>query len=71
MPASMPAWMDHLLPCSLVTEQKDPVGIKVNKLISVKNVLPFEYYSLPFCRPQEIVKVNGGRRIHFFRSKPA
>lgn len=30
------------------------VQLKVNKLISVKTQLPYEYYTLPFCRPTEI-----------------
>jgi len=35
--------------------QAEAVGIKVNKLSSVKTQLPYEYYSLPFCKPAEIV----------------
>jgi hypothetical protein len=31
------------------------VGIKVNKLSSTKTQLPYEYYSLPFCKPTTIV----------------
>jgi hypothetical protein len=38
-----------------VGRQGEAVGIKVNKLSSVKTQLPYEYYSLPFCRPAEIV----------------
>ena len=34
--------------------QKDLVGLKVNKISSVKNQLPYEYYSLPYCRPEKI-----------------
>ncbi len=34
--------------------QKDLMGLKVNKLSSVKNQLPYEYYSLPYCRPEKI-----------------
>jgi transmembrane 9 superfamily protein 2/4 len=34
--------------------QKDLIGLKVNKLSSVRNVLPYEYYSLPYCRPEKI-----------------
>jgi transmembrane 9 superfamily protein 2/4 len=29
--------------------------LKVNKLSSTKTQLPYEYYSLPYCRPQKIV----------------
>lgn len=35
--------------------QKDPITLKVNKLSSVKTQLPYEYYSLPYCRPERIV----------------
>lgn len=34
--------------------QGDPITLKVNKLMSVKN-LPYEYYSLPYCRPDKII----------------
>ncbi len=30
--------------------------LKVNKLSSIKNQLPYEYYSLPYCRPEKIVQ---------------
>lgn len=40
-------------PCPL--EQKDVIFLKVNKLSSVKTQLPYEYYSLPYCRPEKIV----------------
>lgn len=35
-------------------EKKENVTVKVNKLSSTKNLLPYEYYSLPFCRPETI-----------------
>ena len=35
--------------------QGDPIPLKVNKLASVKTQLPFDFYSLPFCRPDKIV----------------
>jgi hypothetical protein len=35
--------------------QGDAVGVKVQKLSSTKTQLPYEYYSLPFCKPAEIV----------------
>uniref|UniRef100_A0A7S4BFB6 Transmembrane 9 superfamily member n=1 Tax=Chrysotila carterae TaxID=13221 RepID=A0A7S4BFB6_CHRCT len=31
------------------------VDLKVNKLTSTKTQLPYEWYSLPFCRPAEVV----------------
>ena len=34
--------------------QGDPITLKVNKLMSVKN-LPYQYYSLPYCRPDKII----------------
>ena len=33
----------------------EQVDLKVNKLSSVLTHLPYEWYSLPFCRPDEIV----------------
>lgn len=30
-------------------------GIQVNKLESVKTQLPYDFYSLPFCAPTEII----------------
>lgn len=43
-----------MLSCSAVPcLQGDPIELKVNKLMSVKN-LPYEYYSLPYCRPDKI-----------------
>ncbi|MGH0143157.1 UNVERIFIED_CONTAM: hypothetical protein FKN15_034541 [Acipenser sinensis] len=35
--------------------QNDPVEIKAVKLTSSRTQLPYEYYSLPFCRPDQIV----------------
>ena len=32
----------------------DKVEIKVHKLSSPKTQLPYDYYSLPFCKPEEI-----------------
>lgn len=29
--------------------------LKVNKLSSTKTQLPYEYYSIPYCRPEKIV----------------
>ncbi|GAB4822112.1 hypothetical protein N2152v2_009158 [Parachlorella kessleri] len=37
-----------------VAPQGEKFSLKVNKLMSVKN-LPYEYYSLPYCRPEKIV----------------
>jgi transmembrane 9 superfamily protein 2/4 len=44
----------------------DRVEVKVNKLTSTKNVLPFNYYDLAFCKPAEIeYKVeNLGEVLH-------
>lgn len=33
----------------------DRVFVKVNKLTSTKTQLPYEYYSVPYCRPEKIV----------------
>ena len=35
--------------------QEDREVIKVNKLTSIKTQLPYEYYSIPYCKP-EVVK---------------
>jgi transmembrane 9 superfamily member 2/4 len=36
--------------------QNQPIlGLKVNKLSSQKAQLPYEYYSLPYCKPDKIV----------------
>ncbi|CAJ0943548.1 unnamed protein product [Ranitomeya imitator] len=34
--------------------QNDPVDIKAVKLTSSRTQLPYEYYSLPFCRPSQV-----------------
>merc|ERR1719197_2463915 len=56
------------LPGVAVREYSDGerVEIKVNKLSSTKTQLPYDYYSLPFCKPAEIVnKVeNLGEVLH-------
>lgn len=38
-------------------KQGEPVELKLNKLASTKTQLPYEWYSLPFCRPAEIIHV--------------
>ena len=35
--------------------QGDKVVLKVNKLTSIKTQLPYEYYSMPYCRPEKIM----------------
>ncbi|XP_021809007.1 transmembrane 9 superfamily member 11 [Prunus avium] len=34
----------------------DTLGVKVNSLTSIDTEIPFSYYSLPFCQPQDGVK---------------
>jgi transmembrane 9 superfamily protein 2/4 len=36
-------------------EKGHKVDLKVNKLTSTKTQLPYEWYSLPFCKPEEVV----------------
>jgi transmembrane 9 superfamily member 2/4 len=36
--------------------QGEPIFTKVNSLTSIETELPFSYYSLPFCQPQEGIK---------------
>eukprot|EP01028_Stygiella_incarcerata_P004183 TRINITY_DN1888_c0_g1_i1.p1 TRINITY_DN1888_c0_g1~~TRINITY_DN1888_c0_g1_i1.p1 ORF type:complete len:645 (-),score=130.72 TRINITY_DN1888_c0_g1_i1:1528-3462(-) len=45
------------LPGAVPNEFKDSekVELKVGKLFSSKTQLPFEYYSLPFCKPSKII----------------
>lgn len=62
--------------------QGDKLYLKVNKLSSTKTQLPYEYYSIPYCRPEKIVssaenlgEVLRGDRIEnspyeVFRSTP-
>ncbi|CAL8469256.1 g8797 [Coccomyxa elongata] len=33
----------------------DKVVLKVNKLTSIRTQLPYEYYSMPYCRPEKIL----------------
>jgi transmembrane 9 superfamily protein 2/4 len=41
---------------SEVYVQNEPIkGLKVNKLSSSKTQLPYEFYSLPYCRPEKII----------------
>ncbi|XP_024361684.1 transmembrane 9 superfamily member 7 [Physcomitrium patens] len=35
-------------------EENDPVTVKVNKLTSTKTQLPYNYYSLDYCKPPKI-----------------
>jgi len=44
----------------------EKVEIKVNKLSSTKTQLPYDYYSLPFCKPPEISNAveNLGEVLH-------
>jgi transmembrane 9 superfamily protein 2/4 len=48
------ALMLHLYAACLL-QPTDPIAIKVNKLSSIKTQLPYDYYSLPYCRPERIV----------------
>ena len=34
-------------------EKGKAIGIKVNSLTSVQNIMPYEWYSVPFCAPEE------------------
>lgn len=47
------AWTPSVI--HFVPPQNDVIFFKVNKLSSVKTQLPYEYYSLPYCRPEKIV----------------
>ena len=43
------------MPDSFSVLQGDKLNLKVNKLESIKTQLPYEYYSIPYCRPEKIV----------------
>ena len=43
----------YLQLCALA--QGDKLTLKVNKLSSTKTQLPYDYYSIPYCRPESIV----------------
>lgn len=36
--------------------ENDPIDINVVKLSSSRNPMPYEYYLLPFCRPEKIIR---------------
>ena len=57
VPLSLSPSRPHSLapPPTKTLQQGDPIPLKVNKLASVKTQLPFDFYSLPFCRPEKIV----------------
>lgn len=41
-------------------QKGDAIGIKVVKLDSIKTQLPYDYYSLPFCKPPVIEETAEG-----------
>ncbi|XP_042456001.1 uncharacterized protein LOC122040660 isoform X2 [Zingiber officinale] len=41
-----------------VLERSCRLPVKVNSLTSIETELPFSYYNLPFCRPQDGIKDN-------------
>lgn len=45
-------WFPH---CVDVFVQGDQLLVKVNKITSIKTQLPYEYYSLEFCKPDTII----------------
>merc|ERR1740138_1154283 len=46
--------------------QDEKVDIKVNKLTSTKTQLPYDFYSLPFCKPESVTNAveNLGEVLH-------
>lgn len=40
---------------TVLAVQGDKLTLKVNKLSSTKTQLPYDYYSIPYCRPEAIV----------------
>ena len=55
LPRLFPSPPSFATPTTTIHQQGDPIPVKVNKLASVKTQLPFDFYSLPFCRPDKIV----------------
>uniref|UniRef100_A0AAY5EK71 Transmembrane 9 superfamily member n=1 Tax=Electrophorus electricus TaxID=8005 RepID=A0AAY5EK71_ELEEL len=53
MPLVKPFYVPGVAPMDF--HQNDPVEIKAVKLTSSRTQLPYEYYSLPFCQPTNIV----------------
>ena len=48
--------LPQLFNCSFnLVLQAAEVTVKVNKLSSIKTQLPYDYYSLDYCKPAEIV----------------
>lgn len=41
-------------------QKGDAIGVKVVKLDSIKTQLPYDYYSLPFCKPPVIEETAEG-----------
>eukprot|EP00897_Mesotaenium_endlicherianum_P009787 jgi/Mesen1/8837/ME000053S08240 len=52
LPAVSAFYLPGVAPLDFAKE--DPLYVKVNKLTSTKTQLPYEYYTLPFCKPKEI-----------------
>lgn len=46
-------------------ERRENVTIKVNKLTSTKTQLPYDYYSLPYCKPfkMKVFSENLGEKL--------
>ncbi|XP_076840236.1 transmembrane 9 superfamily member 4 [Brachyhypopomus gauderio] len=53
LPLVQPFYVPGVAPMDF--HQNDPVEIKAVKLTSSRTQLPYEYYSLPFCRPSNII----------------
>ena len=41
-------------------EKGSPLGVEVNSLVSSDTEMPFDYYSMPFCKPVDGVKKSAG-----------
>ncbi|KAI2649868.1 Transmembrane 9 superfamily member 4 [Labeo rohita] len=53
LPLATPFYVPGVAPMNF--HQNSPVEIKAVKLTSSRTQLPYEYYSLPFCKPDNIV----------------
>uniref|UniRef100_A0A673J7U2 Uncharacterized protein n=1 Tax=Sinocyclocheilus rhinocerous TaxID=307959 RepID=A0A673J7U2_9TELE len=52
LPLLTPFYVPGVAPMNF--HQNSPVEIKAVKLTSSRTQLPYEYYSLPFCKPDNI-----------------
>jgi len=55
LPAVSAFYLPGVAPLDLA--QGDEIQVKVNKITSTKTQLPYEYYSLEYCKPKKIINL--------------